>query len=450
MNKKRNNMQWMNKKWNNMQWVKVEFLFCFVLEPKPGRRKQEIQPVGKTLRVVNADPEYLKWTQNTVPFYMDTSYSKLEETLRIVPFLNSDDPNVSANDQRQLIFDAMTKVTSELHGCVRFLEVHRRLVFCSGSKQETLSVQQKTIVLNEESSWWILQSLYITVPSRKQHFQTFTKTNAKIVQKTFFMDISMQKTIFIRNFFLGVCSTFRVQFKSLFFFATATWLRKSIQKFKNPRLEFFLPRHAMWGLLLAMVLISLSSVLCFGRLLRSIILVMCMMCAEIFLYAQWMVKWNCFVLDTERIAQFQAENHPDRQQSVRSFLHLFSSHLQRSALVCSFVYVFWHVFLDSRANQGLGCRTIPGVSQTIIRDGGTKQSMVLAPGPNGCFDGNLGNLMKYFVLVLGRRNEHQRPDRDSYINVNMDNIQPGQHKKPNQTPPHASTHMYHHYVSTTK
>jgi hypothetical protein len=48
--------------------------------------------------------------------------------------------------------------------------------------------------------------------------------------------------------------------------------------------------------------------------------------------------------------------------------------------------------------------------------------MIITRGPNGCLDGSLRSIMKYFAIVLGKRNEHQRGDRDSYITVNAANI----------------------------
>lgn len=73
------------------------------------------------------------------------------------------------------------------------------------------------------------------------------------------------------------------------------------------------------------------------------------------------------------------------------------------------------VFLYRNAKRG--CHSLPGVSRHLVSTGSTEQKLILTSGPGGCFDGNIGTIMKYFVLVLGRRNEHQRPDRDDYIEV---------------------------------
>lgn len=50
-----------------------------------------------------------------------------------------------------------------------------------------------------------------------------------------------------------------------------------------------------------------------------------------------------------------------------------------------------------------------------------EQRHVIARGPDGCLD-SLRSVMKYWVITLGRRNEHQRGDRDLYITVDMPNV----------------------------
>ncbi|GAU88355.1 hypothetical protein RvY_01066 [Ramazzottius varieornatus] len=81
--------------------------------------------------------------------------------------------------------------------------------------------------------------------------------------------------------------------------------------------------------------------------------------------------------------------------------------------------------VDDSPNAKRGCHSLPGVSRHLVSTGSTEQKLILTSGPGGCFDGNIGTIMKYFVLVLGRRNEHQRPDRDNYIEVLHENILPG-------------------------
>jgi hypothetical protein len=48
--------------------------------------------------------------------------------------------------------------------------------------------------------------------------------------------------------------------------------------------------------------------------------------------------------------------------------------------------------------------------------------MIIARGQYGCLDGSLRSIMKYFAILVGKRNEHQRGDRESYITVNAGNI----------------------------
>ncbi|XP_055338950.1 mucin-2-like [Paramacrobiotus metropolitanus] len=74
-------------------------------------------------------------------------------------------------------------------------------------------------------------------------------------------------------------------------------------------------------------------------------------------------------------------------------------------------------------NNG-GCRTFPGVYYPFVASNQKEQRLILTSGGNGCLEGNIGKVMKFFVIVLGRRNEHQRPDRDDFIQVDFTKIQP--------------------------
>lgn len=98
-------------------------------------------------------------------------------------------------------------------------------------------------------------------------------------------------------------------------------------------------------------------------------------------------------------------------------------------LFCGFVWVIIpgaDKRCGYRLQTGGGCRTFPGVFQEYLASTDHEQRLVLTPGGQGCLDDSIGNIMKYFVLVLGRRNEHQRPDRDQYIQVHEKNIPAGE------------------------
>ncbi|XP_055352543.1 uncharacterized protein LOC129598590 [Paramacrobiotus metropolitanus] len=68
------------------------------------------------------------------------------------------------------------------------------------------------------------------------------------------------------------------------------------------------------------------------------------------------------------------------------------------------------------------CRTYPGKMANFEKAGWTEQPLVLTAGPAGCVGQGPRPLLKYFVLVLGKRNEHQRPNRDEYVHINEENL----------------------------
>ncbi|OQV22253.1 hypothetical protein BV898_03756 [Hypsibius exemplaris] len=68
------------------------------------------------------------------------------------------------------------------------------------------------------------------------------------------------------------------------------------------------------------------------------------------------------------------------------------------------------------------CFAYPGIYVPLKDSGAKEQRVVLTDGPTGCFDGSLHPLMKYFTVILGKINEHQRPDRDDFIRVNQGNL----------------------------
>ncbi|GAV04939.1 hypothetical protein RvY_15139, partial [Ramazzottius varieornatus] len=65
------------------------------------------------------------------------------------------------------------------------------------------------------------------------------------------------------------------------------------------------------------------------------------------------------------------------------------------------------------------CSSAPGFDQAKQTAGKTEQRLVLARGPNGCFTGKNRDLMKYFAILLGKRFEHDRGDRNDYIDVSQ-------------------------------
>ena len=69
------------------------------------------------------------------------------------------------------------------------------------------------------------------------------------------------------------------------------------------------------------------------------------------------------------------------------------------------------------------CHSYQGQVNFLVNGGAKFQRIIITRGfPYGCLDGTLHNIMKYFAIVLGKRNEHQRKDRDLHIGVNNANI----------------------------
>ena len=64
------------------------------------------------------------------------------------------------------------------------------------------------------------------------------------------------------------------------------------------------------------------------------------------------------------------------------------------------------------------------IAPRLLGMGVKEQRVVIARGATGCLDGTLHSVMKFLVLVLGKRNEHQRGDRDAYIQMNQENLTP--------------------------
>lgn len=90
------------------------------------------------------------------------------------------------------------------------------------------------------------------------------------------------------------------------------------------------------------------------------------------------------------------------------------------------------------------CFALPGQLRQLVQEGKTEQQMVLTSGPDGCFREGGNSLIKYMVIgkysisvkpgfvlfiklitALGKRNEHQKPVRDGYIQVQQQNMLPG-------------------------
>ncbi|OQV17553.1 hypothetical protein BV898_08324 [Hypsibius exemplaris] len=70
------------------------------------------------------------------------------------------------------------------------------------------------------------------------------------------------------------------------------------------------------------------------------------------------------------------------------------------------------------------CYSYQGQWNTAVDNRATEQLMLITRGPYGCLDGTLHSILKYFVIVLGKRNEHQRADRETVgINVLSGNLQ---------------------------
>lgn len=79
--------------------------------------------------------------------------------------------------------------------------------------------------------------------------------------------------------------------------------------------------------------------------------------------------------------------------------------------------------LISRSVLQTFCYSYQGQYNLLVNTGQPFQRMILVRGaPYGCLDGTLHNIMRYFAIILGKRNEHQRGDRETYINVINANI----------------------------
>ena len=58
----------------------------------------------------------------------------------------------------------------------------------------------------------------------------------------------------------------------------------------------------------------------------------------------------------------------------------------------------------------------------MVNNGYKEQRLIITRGPGGCLDGTTRSIMKYFAILLGKRNEHQRGDRSSFIGVQDSNV----------------------------
>ncbi|XP_055350825.1 uncharacterized protein LOC129597360 [Paramacrobiotus metropolitanus] len=71
------------------------------------------------------------------------------------------------------------------------------------------------------------------------------------------------------------------------------------------------------------------------------------------------------------------------------------------------------------------CYSFPGmltVAQKLVAVGIKEQRLVLARGRTGCLDGTIHSIMKYLAIALGLRNEHQRGDRNNWIQIYNGNL----------------------------
>lgn len=78
------------------------------------------------------------------------------------------------------------------------------------------------------------------------------------------------------------------------------------------------------------------------------------------------------------------------------------------------------------------CYSYPGIHKKLLQSG-SEQSLVLARGREGCLASDTHNILKYFAIGLGQSTEHQRPDRNKYIEVYPENIAKGQNTLLGQT-----------------
>ncbi|OQV24989.1 hypothetical protein BV898_01197 [Hypsibius exemplaris] len=84
-----------------------------------------------------------------------------------------------------------------------------------------------------------------------------------------------------------------------------------------------------------------------------------------------------------------------------------------------------HIYIGKTLNSGESpptCLTFPG--RVLTQSGhGQKVALFGTTTTNGCLN-TVRDAMKYLVHVLGLRSEHNRPDRDRFINVFPENISP--------------------------
>ena len=67
------------------------------------------------------------------------------------------------------------------------------------------------------------------------------------------------------------------------------------------------------------------------------------------------------------------------------------------------------------------CWSYPG----LLPSSGSGQKLGISAGQYGCLDSKR-LVMKTLFHVLGKRSEHNRPDRDDYLDMHLDNLDPGQ------------------------
>ncbi|GAU88695.1 hypothetical protein RvY_01340-1 [Ramazzottius varieornatus] len=68
------------------------------------------------------------------------------------------------------------------------------------------------------------------------------------------------------------------------------------------------------------------------------------------------------------------------------------------------------------------CYTYQGQTNPLVNNGATEQRLIITRGRYGCLDGSLRSIMKYWAIVVGKRNEHQRGDREKCIRVHQENV----------------------------
>jgi hypothetical protein len=74
------------------------------------------------------------------------------------------------------------------------------------------------------------------------------------------------------------------------------------------------------------------------------------------------------------------------------------------------------------------CYSFPGmlsIAPKLATQGIREQRLVIARGPSGCLDGTIHSVMKHLVVVLGKRNEHERGDRGKFIQLLPENLSSG-------------------------